>query len=51
MLAYRIVIVPPQNDRNIMAVRIPGSVIISISSKPGSIAGKLAADSRVVTGG
>jgi hypothetical protein len=51
MLAYRIVIVPPQNDRNIMAVRIAGRVIINISSNPGAIAGNEAADSSVVTGG
>ena len=51
MLAYRITIVPPQKDKNVVAVRIPGSVTIRISSNPGSVAGKLAADSRVVTTG
>ena len=51
MLAYRIAIVPPQNDKNVVAIKILGSVIIRISSNPGSIGGKLAEDSRVVTAG
>ena len=51
MLTYRIAIVPPQNIKNVVAVRIPGSVIIRISSNPGSVGGKLAADSNVVTTG
>ena len=51
MLAYRIEIVPPQNNKNVVAVKIPGSVTIKISSNTDSIPGKVPADFSVVTTG
>ncbi len=51
MLAYRIAIVPPQNNKNVAAVRICGKTTIKICSNPGMISGKLTTDSGVVTGG